>query len=126
MAFARIRLRSTGWRDITDLLLFGWTAQYVHIRRDGEDVILRVFGLDGRESTNRNFLELPEGFAEPRSYTPVVIGGEVRPGRIDASRLLNAGAALQSATPVLDYHEISAWRVPGLAMPSTIPGSEVA
>lgn len=61
--------RNTGLRNVTDLLINGWTATTVYIERVRDRVYLYVRGLDGSAATSAAFLpfgnaagQIPAGF----------------------------------------------------------------
>ncbi|AZS08722.1 minor tail protein [Arthrobacter phage Litotes] len=52
----------TGWRDIKTLLVNGWTANVVYLRRQGDRCTLKGLTLDGSALTSTTFLNLTSGF----------------------------------------------------------------
>ena len=52
----------TGWRNISGLLVNGWTALTLHIRRLNNVVYLRAVGMNNSSATTSTFLTLPAGF----------------------------------------------------------------
>ena len=46
----------TGWREVSDLLINGWTASRFRIRRVNDQVLWKVTNLNGVNATNRAFL----------------------------------------------------------------------
>lgn len=53
----------TGWRNISGLLINGWTVSRMSIRRYGDTVCLQLNGLNKSEATSDNFLAGIQGFA---------------------------------------------------------------
>ena len=64
----------TGWRDISSLLVNGWTATKVQLKRSTSGgVMIRAFGVNGISATSTLFVNpLPDGFrisSIPEAYT---------------------------------------------------------
>lgn len=118
--------RSTGWRDVTDQLLNGWTADFVHVCRTGDRVVMRTFNLRGHASTSTTFLPMAAGFAHPRSQVGVMINARFVGAQFNNSLQMALNAEAQGVTPSTYAAQYTSWDVPGLFWPSSLPGSEVA
>ncbi len=59
----RVEYGDTGWREIGSVLLNGFTATSVKIRRFGDQVSITIFALNGSSSTGTTLYTLPTGFA---------------------------------------------------------------
>lgn len=57
--------RDTGRRDVSSLLINGWTASSVEIQRQDGRCYLRFAGLNGSSATSSRFMEVPAGFQPP-------------------------------------------------------------
>jgi hypothetical protein len=60
----------SGWRDVSSLLVNGWSAStgYIQLRRIGSTVRLRCSALKGAASLTDRILTLPTGFQHPSYY----------------------------------------------------------
>lgn len=58
--------RDTGWRNLTSLLVGGWVADSVHIRRIDSLVILEITNLDPTAMTSGAFLKFSASSASNR------------------------------------------------------------
>lgn len=54
--------QDTGRRNVTSLLINGWTANAVEIQRKNERCYLRITGLNGSAATSSKFMDMPAGF----------------------------------------------------------------
>lgn len=70
----KVEYGDTGWIDVRDSLLNGWTASGAQIRRINAQVFVKMFNLRGGDATDRRFLPLPEGFNWGGSGNQMVIG----------------------------------------------------
>lgn len=77
----------TGWRNMASLLANGWTATYVHVRRTGSTVWLRIRGLSGAGATATTVLTLPTGFRPSSTLTGLLVStsGTVLRPQVSAS-----------------------------------------
>ncbi|AOZ65105.1 hypothetical protein KDI99_gp02 [Arthrobacter phage Greenhouse] len=56
----------TGWRDVSSLLINGWTASQIYLRRYGDRVTLKMYNVDGAAAAGvPSILNLPLGFRPP-------------------------------------------------------------
>lgn len=54
---------NSGWRDLSPLLLNGWTAgTFIRARRYGGQVQVLVRGLNGANATSARIMNMPRGF----------------------------------------------------------------
>ena len=61
----------TGWRDITDALINGWTAKSIHIRRVNSTVYFRYHNLSSADASSATAFYLPTGFGTTVGGTTV-------------------------------------------------------
>lgn len=110
--------RSTGWRDISDLLTSGWTGS-VYAKRTGTTVTVRVHGLSAAAATGHTPLTFPIGFRPEaigttvsdrplwhRASNPIVVrrswissGGSLRFYDYDSADVLYGDARFDTADP---------------------------
>ena len=110
----------TGWRDITEFLRNGWTAETLRIRRQNNTVTLEHRGLTPPEVRNLAWIALPGGFADPRTMIPITNRAGVFPSTVSNS----LGCSFhETAAFALDTYALvtSTWPVRA-AWPSTLPG----
>lgn len=118
----------TGWRDISGLLLNGWTGT-VFLRRLGHTVFLRHNALNRASATGANFMTVPAGFASGASdalsiVTRPVTGSTPAYGSLSGGTL---GYTLTDGEPrasQLSWPTTDAWptSLPGIAS-GTIPNA---
>ena len=63
----------TGWRDITDALINGWTAKSIHIRRVNSTVYFRYLNLSSADASSATAFYLPTGFSTTVSGSTVLL-----------------------------------------------------
>lgn len=120
----RVEFGDTGWRNIESVLLNGFTATNVKIRRFGDQVSITIFALNGASSTDTTLYTLPTGFRSDSRIRPAWINrtsSEETPTTavtyfsatvgIFASRTL-----ITSGRGTIDYLTTDAW-------PATLPGT---
>ena len=120
----RVEYGDTGWRNIESVLLNGFTATNVKIRRFGDQVSITIFALNGESSTDTTLYTLPTGFRSDSRIRPAWINrtsSEETPTTvvtyfsatlgIFASRTL-----ITSGRGAIDYLTTDAW-------PATLPGT---
>lgn len=110
--------RSTGWRDVSELLSDGWTGG-VYVQRSGSTVMVRVHGLSASAATGGTPFTLPLGLrpetwssaisARPLLHTtdfPTVVrrswissGGSLRIYNYDSADVLYGDARFDTADP---------------------------
>ena len=61
----------TGWRDMRSLLVNGWTATRLSIRRLDKNLLVLGKGLNGSAATSNQVLALPLGFQTDTSQQPL-------------------------------------------------------
>lgn len=119
--------RDTGLRDVTSLLLNGWTARSVRVRRVRNYVDVEVFDLNGTAATSATMLNMSElgGFAPVVAYESDMF----RDSAGDASGYFRVSASVFSCR--IGYVSPSStvrmmrWRC-SAAWPSALPGTAVA
>lgn len=62
--------RSTGWRDVSELLSDGWTGG-VYVKRTGTTVMVRVHGLSASSATGGTPFTLPAGL-RPETWASAI------------------------------------------------------
>ena len=121
----------TGWRDLTALLLNGFTASVVQIRRYRDTVTLRVATLNGTESTSATFLATPSGLL-PQANIGAAFNGSLGNGvRSDSSLSIdnygNGWMKMQGSRSTVVAQTVSqyvSWPAnTNVAWPTTLPGS---
>lgn len=121
--------RSTGLRNITSLLMNGWTATTLLLIRERDWVHLMPRGLDGSAATNNVMLQfgteagqLPVGF-RPINYSFEEMlraaDGSTTFIRADVNSILG-----QAGVNVGGYTRTVSWYCP-VAWPATLPGTAV-
>lgn len=113
----------TGWRNIEELLVNGWAAEKVLLRRQNSTVILSMLGLSSENATSGHFISLPISFHIPRTFITVVTPGRSQSAYWNASNAL----ALQNYTnlEVNTYADTqTTWQLEAdRAWPTSLPGS---
>ncbi|ALY09527.1 hypothetical protein PBI_KORRA_2 [Arthrobacter phage Korra] len=116
----------TGWRNISDSLVNGWTATSLYLRRFGDRVTLKAFNLDGAAAAgNPAMFTVPLGFRTPHgsSYFPVyTTGTSVSTMLVSNGGTFSAPGGVTrygaSAYTEVSYSTIDSW-------PSVLPGVAV-
>lgn len=119
--------RDTGWRDVSSLLLNGFTVgTLLRIRRKDDRVQLMFRGLNGSAATSTQFLAVPTGFqpvtdledgpfrSSADAYTEKLFVGTSAGFRMNVTGRAMAGSAAQ----IFEYPCSATW-------PATLPGTEV-
>lgn len=117
----------TGWRDVTGLLVNGWTATAVIVRRTGSWIEVRVVGLADNSSASTEFItSLPVGmrFDAPRA---TYIAEAIMTGTAGSSSgLINcaggSGERLRATKPQTNGNGSISGSTIG-AWPTTLPGT---
>ncbi|AZF98466.1 hypothetical protein SEA_BEETHOVEN_2 [Arthrobacter phage Beethoven] len=116
----------TGWRDISSMLVNGWTASSLYLRRYGDRVTLKAFNLDGAAAAgNPTMFTVPLGFRTPHgsSYFPVyTTATNVSTMLVSNGGTFSAPGGVTrygaSAYTEVSYSTIDSW-------PSVLPGAAV-
>ena len=111
----------TGWRNMASLLANGWTATYMHVRRTGSTVWLRIRGLSGAGATATTVLTLPTGFRPSSTLTGLLVStsGTVLRPQVSASGPVALAIGSQSATDTVD--QLVTWTTD--EQPGALPGT---
>ena len=115
--------RDTGRRDVTSLLINGWSATAVEIQRQNDRCYLRITGLNGSAATSSRFMDMPSGFqpyAVTETYPQRDSTGAFKQG---VTLSLSGGFTMPTSTAhgTGSQREIS-WAT-NAAWPSTLPGA---
>ncbi|AOZ65043.1 hypothetical protein KDJ05_gp02 [Arthrobacter phage Oxynfrius] len=113
----------TGWRNIGALLINGWTASAILIRRFGSLVTMKIFNLDGAAFTSTTFVNLPAGFRTAHGSSSFIA---VSTSTVNALLVMDANGDCRAQTGITKYGataytEIS-WQTTD-TWPATLPGS---
>lgn len=118
--------RDTGVRDVTSLLINGWTASSVKIERIRDRVYLYIRGLNGASATSTRFMDFSGGLGSSFSpadatESPALRTGSTYDARVTAS--LTGGLSCPTGVDLgtASTREIS-WRCTA-SWPSTLPGA---
>lgn len=119
--------RSTGLRDITGLLMNGWTATRVYLLRERDWVHLMPRGLDGSAATSNVILQFGTGAGQiPTGFRPIGYSFEQMLRASDGSTTFirsDANSVLgQTGVNVGGYHRVVSWYCP-VSWPTTLPGT---
>lgn len=126
--------RATGLRDITSLLVNGWTATsvYIEITRDWVHFYWR--GLDGSAATSNAFLVFGTG-GLPNNFIPIgsaySSAGHFGSNLSDGPYRFNVSGVNMQVTQSSDrralgaYWQTTSWRRTSTTWPSTLPGTAV-
>ena len=120
----RVEYGDTGWREIGSVLLNGFTATSVKIRRFGDQVSITIFALDGSSSTGTTLYTLPTGFASDSRIRQTWMG------RSSSDQTPNSAITYYSNTILLDPTSITSGRgtidyLTTDTWPTTLPGTAV-
>jgi hypothetical protein len=118
----RVEYGDTGWREIGSVLLNGFTATSVKIRRFGNQVSITIFALDGSSSTGTTLYTLPTGFASDSRIRQTWMG------RSSSDQTPNSAITYYSNTILLDPTSITSGRgtidyLTTDTWPTTLPGT---
>ncbi|WP_440102367.1 hypothetical protein [Glutamicibacter mishrai] len=118
--------RDTGRRNVTSLLINGWTASAVEIQRQNDRAYLRITGLNGSAATSSRFMDMPAGFQPPlilETYPQRDSSGTIKQG---ITLSLSGGFTMPSGTVhgTASAREIS-WACTA-GWPASLPGSAIA
>ena len=116
----RVEYGDTGWREITGLLLNGWAATAIYIRRINHNVILRYTGLAGDNASSPRMIQLSTGFYTPRSRLAFTGNGEIFTSQFTSSGELDIVTSF--IVPANIYHSETTW-VTAVDWPSSLPGT---
>lgn len=119
--------RNTGVRDVTSLLLNGWTATYVRIQRVRDRVYLTVKGLNGANATSTRFMNFEGGVGTGFAPFDVVESPAMRvAGDQYSARFTSSLTGGMTCPTGLNFGTGTArefsWRCTA-SWPSTLPGS---
>jgi hypothetical protein len=122
----RVEYGDTGWREIGSVLLNGFTATSVKIRRFGDQVSITIFALDGSSSTGTTLYTLPTGFASDSRIRQTWMGRSSSDQTPNAAityysntiSLANSPTLITSGRGTIDYLTTDTW-------PTTLPGTAV-
>jgi hypothetical protein len=122
----RVEYGDTGWREIGSVLLNGFTATSVKIRRFGDQVSITIFALDGSSSTGTTLYTLPTGFASDSRIRQTWMGqlsSDQTPNAAITyfSNTISLGTSrtlITSGRGTIDYLTTDTW-------PATLPGTAV-
>ena len=119
----RVEYGDTGWREIESVLLNGFTATSVKIRRFGDQVSITIFALDGSSSTDTTLYTLPTGFASDSRIRQTWMGrssSDQTPNSAityySNTILLGSPTLITSGRGTIDYLTTDTW-------PATLPGT---
>ena len=116
--------RDTGWRDVSGLMINGWTATRLRVRRLGNVVFFQVAGLDPTAATSNNFLPGLNGFTVARAAI-IAANGTGSPlliGTNNSGDLATDRTAL-GGTPTSSYYASEFNYTTTAAWPATLPGT---
>ena len=105
----------TGWRNITGLLINGWTAGQILLTREGKWCHLQVYVLDGTASTSNIFLDPTAGFSANSNYR-----GALFSTTMAWQRMITPFTTANK--PVAPLYGTLSW-VTTAAWPTTLPGT---
>lgn len=105
----------TGWRDVTGMLVNGWTARYVHIRRIADMAYINVTAMVG--GSLPDFLPVIEGFYR---YPSGSTSQTALPGGTTFTVGGNTGGFYSTTGTGLQY--FNAWWPTYQTWPSSLPG----
>ena len=122
----RVDYGDTGWRNIESVLLNGFTATSVKIRRFGDQVSITIFALDGSSSTGTTLYTLPTGFASDSRIRQTWMGRTSSDQTPNAAityssntiGLFTSATLITSGRGTIDYLTTDTW-------PATLPGTAV-
>jgi hypothetical protein len=122
----RVEYGDTGWREIGSVLLNGFTATSVKIRRFGDQVSITIFALDGSSSTGTTLYTLPTGFASDsriRQTWMARLSSDQTPNAAitylsNTIGLYSSATLITSGRGTIDYLTTDTW-------PTTLPGTAV-
>ena len=119
----RVEYGDTGLRDVTSLLVNGWTAERVLVRRYGTTVILSSLGLSSENSTAPLLISLPTTFHNTATYITMVTPYDSRVAYWNKSSGLTM--VYHENLHVSNYaYANSTWEIfPNTPWPSSLPGT---
>ena len=120
----RVDYGDTGWRNIESVLLNGFTATSVKIRRFGNQVSITIFALNGASSTGTTLYTLPTGFGSDSRIRQTWMGRSSSDQTPNAAvtyasstlSLFTSPTLITSGRGTIDYLTTDAW-------PATLPGT---
>ncbi len=120
----KVEYGDTGWREIESVLLNGFTATSVKIRRFGDQVSITLFALDGSSSTGTTLYTLPTGFASDSRIRQTWMGrssSDQTPNSAityfsNTISLATSATSITSGRGTIDYLTTDTW-------PATLPGT---
>jgi hypothetical protein len=120
----RVEYGDTGWREIESVLLNGFTATSVKIRRFGDQVSITLFALNGASSTGTTLYTLPTGFASDSRIRQTWMGrssSDQTPNSAityfsNTISLATSPTLITSGRGTIDYLTTDTW-------PATLPGT---
>jgi hypothetical protein len=112
----------TGWRNVSTLLINGWTSNQVNIRRVNSTVFLSVWGLGGSPSAS-GFYPIPAGFG-PGLGLPYGVVGVDGPNNLALAHVSAGNFAVlpsqivggASVSGYVNYSTVDTW-------PTVLPGA---
>ena len=105
----------TGWRNITGLLINGWTAGQILLTREGKWCHLQVYVLDGTASTSNIFLDPTAGFSANSNYRGALFSVTMAWQRM-ITPFTTANKPVAALYGTLSWVTTAAW-------PTTLPGT---
>lgn len=123
-AFVNAASRDTGRRNVASLLINGWTAATVQLRRADDRCYLYIAGLNGSAATNSRFMEVPAGF-----QPPIVIETQMQRNSSGSNVQgitvsLSGGFTIPTGTVLGSVAREISWPTEA-AFPTSLPGTEV-
>lgn len=114
----------TGWRNVTSLLVNGWTmgAGTFQIRRVGQQIFtfFENFAVDGTAATDGLVLTIPSGFRSPNTHTAVrYVSGPV--GKVSSYSNGSFGPGVFGAG--IAFNDTPTW-ITYEGWPASLPGTQ--
>ena len=119
----RVEYGDTGWRNVTGLLMNGWTADQVLVRRQNNTVTLSAFNLSSTEATSGMFISLPGAFHTPKTFVMIDTPAGTRPAFWNLSSSLTVSDYSNFAVSTYASTQ-TVWQVESdRAWPTSLPGT---
>ena len=121
----RVEYGDTGWRNVTSLLINGWTAERVLLRRCRNTVSLSTLGLSAADATSGMLISLPSSFHNPKTYITMTIPDGIRYAYWN--KTLGLTISDYSNLKVSTYADaVTFWEIaPDTPWPSSLPGMPI-
>lgn len=120
LAIGGVELGNTGWRNVGTLLVNGWTATNIWLRRCGATCSMHFVPLKSQTATADKFMSTISGFNVLNGIGHIALG---QPGVAGAMFVSVSGEWRISPRGSTDHYSVLTWTTSD-AWPTTLPGTQ--